>query len=355
MTLLDLGFTQQLEKQAGPFLEQNMIIARVTAVNKNSFTVNNGSREIFAELTGKFLYAADEQEDLPTTGDWVAVMVFDNDELAIIHDILPRTSVLKRKRAGKEVNYQLIAANIDTAFIMQSAAGDFSLNRLERYLVMVNEGGIDAVLLINKCDTIESAVKDKMLHAIEEAHPRCPVYAVSAATGEGMDTLIERMLPGRTYCLLGSSGVGKTTMLNRLAGEDVLTVKPVRDRDGKGTHTTTRRQMILLPSGSLLIDTPGMRELGNFDTASGMSETFRDIEEHAAQCRYSDCTHSHESGCAVMTAVEAGKLPQERLTNYLKMQKEAAHYQRSYHERRQHDKALGKFYKSVMKSKQVKK
>lgn len=350
MSLAEIGFNQCLEKEAAPFLEQNRTIARVTAVNKNSYLVSSGEGDIFAEVTGKFLYSVDESEDLPTVGDWVAVDIFDDNELAIIHDLLPRTSLLRRKRPGRDIAYQLIAANIDTALIMQSVAGDFSLNRLERYLVMVRDGDIHPTVILNKCDTIDSAETEHLIQTVRNAYQDIAVYAIAAGTGSGVEDLQKMLLPAKTYCLLGSSGVGKTTLLNRLAGVSDFAVKPVREKDGKGTHATTRRQLIRLPSGSLFIDTPGMRELGNFNVESGMAETFDDILALAPHCRYADCTHQHESGCAVLAAVRDGRLDENRFENYLKMEREAAHYQRSYLERRRRDKTFGKIVKQYRTS-----
>jgi len=350
MKLKSLGFDEWFEEQSKSILKNGFEIARIIEVNKSSFIISNGQIEIPAELSGKFLFNAGSSEDIPTVGDWVQVQCFDDNSHAIIHDILPRKSLLKRKDPGKNLQFQLISANIDFAIIMQSVDVNFNLNRLERYLVMVNESNITPVIVLSKIDLISVEELQEIENSIKQRDNHCPVFAISNESGKGIDQLINELQPEKTYCLLGSSGVGKSSLLNRLTGQPLLSVNTVREKDSKGKHTTTRRQIIPIQNGSFFIDTPGMRELGNFNIETGLSGTFDDISALSEQCRFNDCTHMHEKGCAVLAAVEDGTINHERYKNFIKISKESRFYSMSYIEKRQRDKTFGKMIKNIMKT-----
>ncbi|MGA1823068.1 MAG: ribosome small subunit-dependent GTPase A [bacterium] len=345
----ELGLSDWFKERLDPTKLKELKIARVIAVHKDSYVIKNESNDICAEITGKLMFSAESPLDYPTVGDWVYAQYLDNDSFAVIHEILPRKSILKRKTAGKKIEFQLIAANIDTAFIMQSLDFNYNLRRLERYLVMIHEGGIHPVLLLSKSDLVSSSDQAKIREEIHSVMPAIRILAFSTITNAGLDTLMELVLPGKTYCLLGSSGVGKTTLLNALLEEEIFKTQVVREKDGKGKHTTTTRQLISLPNNAMIIDTPGMRELGAIGGESGLYETFDEIAELSNQCRYKDCSHIQEMGCAVLAALENGTISEKRYQNYIKMHKESVYNEMSYLEKRQRDKQFGKFVKSVMK------
>lgn len=350
MKLEDLGFNEWLQEKMKESQRLDSGLARVTAVNKDNYTIRNEDAEIPAEVTGKLLYGAESNLDLPAVGDWVYVQYFNENTLAIIHEILPRRSLLKRKVAGKKIEYQLIASNIDIAFIMQSADVDFNLRRLERYLIMVHDSHIQPVILLSKSDLVSTDVLEKKILEIKNMNPGHDIVSFSNKTGEGLDEIQRILKQGKTYCLLGSSGVGKTTLINRLIGKDIYLTDAVRNKDGKGRHVTTRRQLIILEQGGMIIDTPGMRELGNIGAKTGLEATFKDIINLAQGCHFKDCTHVNEPGCAVTKAVKGGKLPEKRYQNYLKTRKESEYYEMSYIERRNKDKKFGKFIKVAKKT-----
>lgn len=326
-------------------------LARVIAVHKDHYLVSRGDGDVFAEASGKFLHRATSAMDLPTVGDWVRADFLDDGTHAVIRELVPRKSLLRRKSAGRNVDYQLIGANIDTAFVLQSLDHDFNPRRLERYLVMVHESGAVPAVLLSKCDLCDPAATEEKLASIADRVLGLEVLPFSNQTGQGLDRIEARLRPGKTYCLVGSSGVGKSTLLNRLLGSDRLETQEVRAKDSKGRHTTTHRQLFRLPSGALVIDSPGMRELGNLFVETGMGETFADITKLERQCRFADCSHTNEKGCAVRAAIEEGRLPEERYRNYEAMNRESAFHEMSYHEKRRKDRAFGKMVKSVMKDK----
>jgi len=350
MKCKDLGFTDWFQEKYKEFQQPGYSIARIVAVNKDNFLIRNPKSEIPAEVTGKILFGAESNLDLPCVGDWVQVKYYNNHTLAIIHQVLPRKSLLKRKTAGKRIEYQPIAANIDTAFIIQSVDNNFNLPRLERYLVMVNESNISPVLLLSKSDLLSNHTINQRIMEVTQSNPHYKILAFSNKTEQGLDEIKNILKTGVTYCLLGSSGVGKTTLLNKLIGKNRFTTSAVRKKDGKGIHVTARRQLILLEQGGLIIDNPGMRELGNFGIESGIKETFNDIVVLSKQCHFKNCTHINEPGCSVLQAVEKGELNKKRYQNYLKIRKEAEYHTMSYYEKRLKDKTLGKFYKKVKKS-----
>ena len=349
-----LGFDKWFQDKIETTKLNNFQIARVISVNKNSFVVSNGKSDIYAELTGKLLFNSDSSLDLPTVGDWVYVQLLDDDSLAIIHEMLPRKSLLKRKTSGKNIEHQLIAANIDTAIIMQSLDSNFNLRRLERYLVMINESNITPVIFLSKSDLISVDEIGKKKNDIYKIAPDIKIEAFSNNNTTDIEKIKAYFLPAKTFCLLGSSGVGKTTLLNNLIHKELYKTQPIREKDGRGKHTTTRRELIVLENGSIVIDNPGMRELGIISMDSGLDDTFNEIAELSNQCRFKDCTHTVEKGCAILKAVEEGKISKERYNNYIKIYKESLYYEMSYYEKRQKDKKFGKFMHNYMKNKKDK-
>lgn len=277
-----------------------------------------------------------------TVGDWV---LLDGEQR--IQRLLDRKSCFRRRAAGPEAVEQLLAANVDTAFILSSLNDDFNLNRIERYLSLVHEAGAEPVVVLSKADLC--ADPDFFRDQIRQLDPALCVETINALDAASINTLIPWCRSGQTIVLLGSSGVGKSTLANTLAGDGAQTTGTIREDDSKGRHTTTRRSLLMLPGGALLLDTPGMRELQIADFETGIATTFADIEKLAAGCRFTDCQHQSEPGCAVQAAIKEGELAPRRLQNYQKLKREQQHFDATVAERRSANKALGKFYKHTMK------
>lgn len=347
MKLRDFGFDQWLEAHAPEPSQDGCGFARISAVDRGSYLIKDELREVPAELSGKLAYRIDSPLDLPCVGDWVTVQYYNDDTAAIIHHVFPRKTFLRRKTPGKNIDFQMIAANIDTAFIVQSCHFDFNPSRLERYLIMATDGHVEPVVILTKTDLITRDELERKL-AIISSVTKARVIALSNITGIGLDALRQTLCSGKTYCLLGSSGVGKTTITNRLIGQEAFETKAVSGT-GEGTHKTTRRQLVVLSQGAMLIDTPGMRELGILGAGDGFNSGFEEISELAADCRYANCSHEHEPGCAVRAAVETGELDEDRYANYIKLKKESEYHGMSYLDKRKKDKAFGRFIKSVKK------
>lgn len=299
---------------------ENAVPARVVAQQRKYWRVGGDFGECWAEASGKLRLAADEGADWPAVGDWVALEEHGSDATALIQEVLPRRSKFVRKMAGKKMEEQVIAANVDTALLVSALDGDFSPRRVERYLAQCWESGAKPVIVLNKADDCEE-VREKDAE-MERVAVGTVVCVVSARTGQGFGELDEFLKPGQTLVLLGSSGVGKSTIANRLLGEAVQEVQPVRESDSKGRHTTTARELFVLPGGALLMDTPGLREMQLWDAEDGVAQTFADIDALAAHCRFVDCRHEGEPGCAVLAAVSAGVLDAARLENRQKLLRE---------------------------------
>lgn len=348
MELADLGFDNWFQEKRGGPRPPDCAIARVTRVDRDRYLVRNEHNEVQAEPTGKLLFTAGSSQELPAVGDWVYVQYHNDDTLAIIHEVFPRKTFLRRKSAGDKTEYQMIASNIDVAFIMQSCDFNFNLRRMERYLVMVNEGHVEPIILLSKSDLVSAEDLEKRMSEVRDARINAKIIPFSNTTEKGLEILRQALQQRKTYCLLGSSGVGKTTLLNRLLGREAFETNPVREKDSRGKHTTARRQMTVLDCGALIVDTPGMRELGMIAESASVEESFSDIHELSEYCRFADCTHSVEVGCAILEAVQTGALNQARYRSYLKLMKESEFHQMSYAQRRKKDKQFGRMIKTAM-------
>ena len=312
----DEGWAGVYAATAGP----ESLPARVVAQHRGRWTVASGLGELPASLTGRFRHEAEEGQ-LPAAGDWVGIVAAAGSPEARIDCVLPRRSEFRRRNAGSRVGAQIVGANIDTLFVATSLNRDLNPARLERYVAMGLESGAEPVVLLTKADLLPDA--DAVVGRLG-AELRVAVVALSARSGEGLESLSPWFRPGRTLALVGSSGVGKSTLLNRLAGEELMETRDIRDHDARGRHTTTHRELFRLPGGALVLDTPGMRELGLWDAQDGVAGAFGDLEDLAARCRFRDCSHQAEPGCAVLAAVEDGSLDPKRLRRFRLLARELA-------------------------------
>jgi ribosome biogenesis GTPase / thiamine phosphate phosphatase len=294
--------------------------ARVISQQRGLWRIAGEFSERWAEASGALRAAADAGADWPAAGDWVAAEILAGGGRPLIHKVLPRRSKFGRKVAGRRIEEQVIAANVDTAFVVMALDGDFNVRRLERFLAQCWESGAKSIVVLNKADDCGDVAA--RVAEVESIAAGLPIFAVSARTGEGLNALDSLLEPGHTIVLLGSSGVGKSTLLNHFLRRDAQAVQPVRGSNSRGRHTTTSRELFALPGGALLIDTPGLRELQLWGASEGVERTFSDIEELAAQCKYGDCGHTSEPGCAVQAAIAEGRLDADRLESQRKLQRE---------------------------------
>jgi ribosome biogenesis GTPase / thiamine phosphate phosphatase len=344
--LNELGWSDWFEQRAE--CKPTESIARVAAVDRDQLLLVDSTGPFRAKLAGSYLHRHQLSHELPCVGDWVCLEKRPGDDIGVIHTLLERRTSLRRKSAGKVIEYQMLAANVDSVVIVQSCHFDFNLNRLERYLVMVMDGGAEPHILLTKTDLVDSAVLAGQLAEIHSAGITAPIATLSNVTRDGVEDFKRLLSLGKTYCFVGSSGVGKSTLINHLIGREMLEIKATSGT-GEGRHTTVRRELIRLEGGALVIDTPGMREFGIFGADGGIESSYSDISALSSSCRYRDCGHTGEPGCAVIEAVRSGEISREHLENYLKLREESEFHQMSYAEKREKDRNFGKYIKSVKK------
>ncbi len=348
--LNNLGYSNYFDSIRISSGYDDMLPVRVMAEHKGSYMLSDGENEYTGKVTGKMMQAAASREDYPAVGDWVLINALDNKH-AVINGILPRKTLLKRKLSGRDSDSQVIAANIDTVFIMQAPDRDYNLNRFERYLSIAKAGGIKPVLILNKADMLSEEECESRISALRERFVDTDIYATSVINGIGMEDLRDSIVSGMTYCFIGSSGVGKSSIINMFIGNDRIKTGEISAFSDRGMHVTTHRQLYVLKNGGLLIDNPGMREIGILDSEKGIDSVFADIQELGQYCKYADCTHTNEPGCAVIDAVESGELDEERYQNYLKLFRENKFNTMNKLQRKQKDKQFGKFLKHYKKNK----
>jgi ribosome biogenesis GTPase / thiamine phosphate phosphatase len=348
MRLEDFGYNDELEKFRNENNLRSFEIGRVVAEHKERYIVRTTEGEFEAEITGNMRFTAESREDFPAVGDWVTLTTYDSG-FAIIHTILPRFSIIKRQAVGHSGEIQIIAANMDYAFLVQAVDRDFNINRLERYLTMCYSSKVRPVIVLSKTDLVNEMRMNEILDSINARVKNVPVISVSNETPKGYESINAFMKKGKTYCMLGSSGVGKSTLLNNLYGRTIMRTDKISESTNKGKHVTSHRELFILENGGILIDNPGMREVGIADATNGLEITFNRIVRLSKNCKFKDCTHIREIGCCVVEAVEKGEIDKASYENYLKMEREKAHFESTIAEKRKKDKMFGKMVKNYKK------
>jgi ribosome biogenesis GTPase / thiamine phosphate phosphatase len=350
MTIEDLGYTKEIQKYILYNNLSEFSVGRVTQEHRESYIVSVGSMEYNAEVTGNLRFSATGRADFPAVGDWVAMQTYDSDQ-AIIHKLLPRKSLLERQSVSKPGEKQIISANIDVALIVQSIDNNFNINRLERYVTICNSANIEPVLVISKLDLSTGDELKEALAKLNTREKRIRYILLSNVTMQGLQQVKDLLEKGKTYCVIGSSGVGKSTLINNLLQDERLKTGTISVSTMKGKHVSSSRELFVLDNGGIIIDTPGMRELGITEDADALNSTFEDIFNLTLQCKFTDCTHSNEAGCAVLDAIDAGAISVESFENYKKMKREQERFTTSIAEKRKKDKKFGKMAKAIMQEK----
>ena len=324
MDLTNLGWNAERDRQFAPHLAKGFVPARVAVEDKHFYRVWTAEAELSAQITGKAMHEArGNHQQLPKVGDWVAVKLVPNEEKAMIQAILPRLTQITRKTTGRDTAEQILATNIETVFLVTAADPSFNAARLERMLVMARESGARPVVILNKIDLCDNL--DAKLAEAARVAGDVLVLAACALTGRGVKKLAALIKSGDTVVFIGTSGVGKSSLINRLYGEDIQATVEVRENDAKGRHTTSWREMIFLPQGGVVIDTPGMREFHIWAAGESARETFPEIDALSQHCHFRDCTHTKETKCAVLEALSAGTLPRDRYDSFVKLQLEISY------------------------------
>lgn len=354
MTIDDLGWNDFFDKKKAELELNEFAVARVIGEGRGSFRVKNADGEFQAKVTGKQMFHASSREDYPAVGDWVAVTALD-DEQMVINAVYPRKTVIKRvfgdkNRIGEKNDIQIIAANVDVAFIVQSVGRDLNINRFERYIAMVTDVDITPIVIINKIDLVSSEELDVVIEEMQNRLHGVDMIYTSTVDGRGLDELKNHITKGKTYCLLGSSGVGKSSLVNVLRGTQDVKTGEISTYSDRGTHVTTRREVYFLESGGIIIDNPGIREVGMVDVDQGLNNVFDEIAEMASACKFTDCTHMHEPGCAVRDALESKVLDKEKYENYVSLKKEVEYRDMSVQQKKARDRSFGKYRRSVTKT-----
>lgn len=348
MKLEELGYNDKLEKIRIENNLKDFEIGRVISEHKERYIVKTETGELEAEITGNLRFSSKSREDFPAVGDWVVLTIHDAD-FSIIHSILPRYSVISRQAVGKFGEIQIIATNIDYALLVQAADRDFNINRLERYLTICNSSNVSPIIVLSKVDLIDEHRTSEIVENIKARIENVPIIAISNESQDGYDKLKSIIKKGKTYCMLGSSGVGKSTLLNNLSGKSVMRTDTISHSTNKGRHITSHRELIVLENGGILVDNPGMREVAIADTTSGLEITFDLIIKYSQYCKFKDCTHTNETGCSVLEAVVNGEIDRASYENYMKMEREKSFFESSVAERRKKDKDFGKMLKNYKK------
>lgn len=343
----ELGYDDFFEANRQKLGLGGFSVARVVVEYKGAYKVVNQNGEFLARVTGKQMFVASSRADYPAVGDWVAITELDSEQ-AVIEGILPRKTIIRRRSSGKD-EAQIIGTNIDVAFVVESVDRDYNLNRYERYFVIARDGGVKPAIILNKIDLIPKAELDSKLAEIANRFPDIDVILTSTVSHEGLDELRARISKGRTYCFLGSSGVGKSSLINKLIGEDSIRVENISTYSDRGRHITTSREMYFLENGGIVVDNPGMREIGLAGGSEGINGLFDEITALGRQCGYADCTHTHEPNCQVVAAVKSGRLDEDQYHNYISLKKEADYYEMSELEKKEKDRSFGRFVKKAKK------
>jgi len=348
MKLDDLGYNDKIEKSRIENNLEDFEIGRVISEHKERYIVKTEKGEFEAEITGNLRFSAKGREDFPAVGDWVALTIYDSG-FSVIHGILPRFSIISRQAVSQFGEVQIIATNIDYAFLIQAVDRDFNINRLERYLTICYSSDVSPIIVLSKTDLIDEQRMNGILNDIKLRIKNVPVIAISNETQNGYEAIKKTIEKGKTYCMLGSSGVGKSTLLNNLSGRTIMRTDTISQSTNKGRHVTSHRELIILENGGILVDNPGMREVGIADTTSGLEITFDKIVSLSQNCKFKDCTHTRETGCSILEAVEKGDIDKNSYENYLKLEREKAHFELTVVEKRKKDKELGKIIKNYKK------